>query len=92
MQGFDWDPDKAAESLKKHGVDVADAAISLSDPLALTIEDPDSEGEERFMSLAMGPTGTVLLTVYSYVEDNIRIITSRSASPGERKNYEAGYA
>jgi uncharacterized DUF497 family protein len=92
MRGFEWDPDKAAENLKKHEVDFADAAVSLSDPLALTIEDPDSEGEERFISLTMGPTGTVLLTVYSYVEDNVRIISSRRASPGERINYEAGYA
>lgn len=92
MEGFEWDPVKAAENLKKHEVDFADAAVALSDSRALTIDDPDAEDEERFISLTMGPDGVVLVTVYTYVEENIRIISSRKASPSERKTYEAGYA
>ena len=92
MEGFEWDPVKAAENLKKHEIDFADAAVALADPLALTIDDPDAEDEERFISLTMGPDGVVLVTVYTYVEENIRIISSRKASSSERKTYEAGYA
>ena len=88
MDGFEWDPAKAASNLKKHGVPFADAAVSLSDPRAFTIPDPDAEGKERFVTLATSPTGHILLTVYCYVEAGIRIISSRKASPGERRSYE----
>jgi len=32
----EWDPEKAAENLRKHGVDFADAATVLGDEMALT--------------------------------------------------------
>jgi hypothetical protein len=44
---YEWDPQKAIENLKKHGVDFADAVISLEDENALTIEDKD-HNEIRF--------------------------------------------
>ncbi len=88
MEGFEWDPAKAASNLAKHKVDFADAAVSLSDPFALTTRDPDAEGEERFVSLAADPQGRVLVTVFAYAEENIRIISSRRASRGELKTYE----
>lgn len=37
---YEWDPRKASENLRKHGVDFADAVIALEDENALTIEDP----------------------------------------------------
>jgi uncharacterized DUF497 family protein len=33
----EWNPEKAAQNLKKHGVDFVDAATVLSDELAVTI-------------------------------------------------------
>ena len=62
--------------------------LSLEDPQALTVPDPDAVGEERFIALAADPTGRVLVTVFAYAEANIRIISARRASPGERKRYE----
>jgi hypothetical protein len=88
MDGFEWDPAKARANLAKHGVDFADAAVSLDDPGAVTISDPDAEGEERFVSIAAAPDGTLLVTVYAYTGESRRIISSRKASPGERKRYE----
>ena len=35
---------------RKHGVDFADAVLALEDGQALTILDPFSDEEERFMS------------------------------------------
>ena len=89
MDGFEWDPIKAAANLAKHKVDFADAAPSLEDLRALTIPDPDATDEERFITLAADSTGRILITVYSYSGVNRRIISSRKASPGERKRYEA---
>jgi len=59
MDGFEWDPAKAAANLKKHGISFADAAVSLSDPRAFTIPDPDAEDEERFSTPATAPSGKV---------------------------------
>ena len=88
MDGYKWGPAKAAENLRKHRVNFADAAISLEDPNALTITDPDASDEERFVTLDTDPEGRLLVTVYTYRGENIRIISSRSASPGERRRYE----
>jgi len=58
------------------------------DPHALTMADPDAEGEERFVTLALDPTGRMLVTIYAHVGFNRRVISARKASPGERKRYE----
>ena len=47
---FQYDPDKAAANQKKHGVSFADAEGVLQDPLAVTVEDPDAEGERRYVA------------------------------------------
>ena len=36
---IEWDPNKAAQNLRKHDIDFADAVIALEDENALTIED-----------------------------------------------------
>jgi uncharacterized protein len=40
--GFQYDPAKAAENVRKHGVSFADAEGVFHDPLALTVEDVDA--------------------------------------------------
>jgi uncharacterized protein len=50
--------------------------------------DPDAIGEARFVTLAADPMGRILVTVFAHVGANIRIISARRASPGERKRYE----
>lgn len=87
MDGYEWDPAKAAANFAKHKVDFADAALSLEDSLALTMPDPHAVGEERFVALAADPTGRILVTVFAHAGANVRIISARRASPGERKRY-----
>jgi uncharacterized protein len=87
---YEWDPAKAKANARKHGVDFADAAIALSDDSAVTIPDPDSEDEERFVSLGVDPNDRVLVTVFTHRGEGIRIISSRKASKGERRQYEEG--
>ncbi len=50
---YEWDKSKAKINLRKHGVDFADAVISLEDENALTIEDFD-QNEQVFKTLGMG--------------------------------------
>jgi hypothetical protein len=51
---FEWDPDKAGENERKHGVSFAEAATVFGDPLSVTVADPDhSVGEVRFLTIGM---------------------------------------
>jgi uncharacterized DUF497 family protein len=88
VDGYEWDLAKAAANLRKHRVDFADAVLSLEDPYALTTADPDAGGEERFICLGADPEGRVLVTIFALVGQTTRIISSRRASPGERRSYE----
>jgi uncharacterized DUF497 family protein len=85
---YEWEPAKAAVNLRKHKVDFADAVLALEDPLARTVHDPDASGEERYVSLGSDPTGRLLVTVFTRRKKRIRIISSRRASPAERRHYE----
>ena len=84
----EWDPEKAAENLRKHGVDFADAATALSDDQAVTIPDQHA-GEERMVSVAMDALGRVLVLVYTWRDDAVRLISARKATRSERRQYEA---
>ena len=87
---YEWDPGKAAENLKKHGVDFADAVIALEDENALTIEGRDAE-ERRFKTLGMGPYLDVLYVIHAERGENIiRIISARQATKHEMKQYFQG--
>ena len=85
---YRWDPVKAEANLAKHGVDFADAVTALEDDLALTLPDPEAEGEERFVSLGMDALGRLLVTVFAFRSDHIRLISSRKATGAERRRYE----
>lgn len=85
---FKFDPAKAAANLKKHGVSFADAEGVLVDPLAVTVEDPDAEGEQRFIAVGLGSAGELLVVVYADRDDEYRLISARLATRKERKHYE----
>jgi len=46
---FEWNPKKADDNQRKHGVTFHEAATVFGDPLAITFEDPDHSlsGEEN---------------------------------------------
>ncbi len=85
---YEWDPSKARENLAKHGVHFAEAAAVLEDDLALTIQDPFSEDEERWITLGRNEVGRILVVVYVWREDNVRLISARAATPREKSQYE----
>ena len=88
--GYEWDPAKARQNLRKHGVDFADAVTVLEDEAALTIRDPFSEQEQRWITLGMDALGRLLVVVYTWRGDRIRLISARPATPRERRQYEEG--
>jgi uncharacterized protein len=85
---FEWDSFKAASNLQKHNVDFADVTAVLDDDMAVTIREHAS-GEERFITLGMDSLNRLLVVVYTWRVDNIRIISARKATPHERHQYES---
>jgi uncharacterized DUF497 family protein len=87
---IEWDARKAASNLRKHGIDFADAALVFEDDLALTRRDLHSHHEERFVTLGCDPQGRLLVLVYTWREDRLRLISARQATSKEHRQYEAG--
>lgn len=86
---IEFDPDKAQSNLRKHRVSFAHAEQSLRDERGITVADPDSEGEPRFVTLGMDALGRILVVIHTPRGDRIRIISARKASPSEAKHYDA---
>jgi uncharacterized DUF497 family protein len=89
--GFEWDgAAKAGINLRKHGVRMPEAIPVFDDPYAITITDDESDLEEqRFVTIGMGAIGRLLVVVYTWRGENIRIISARPAEAPEREQYEA---
>lgn len=86
---IDWDPAKAAVNVQAHGVSFGEAATVLEDDFALTREDPDAQGEQRFVTLGMSATGALLVLVYTHRESDVyRLISSWRANKPQRTLYE----
>lgn len=81
------DGGKAAANRKKHGGDFADAVTALHDEMALTIRD-ESTDEERFVTMGTDALGRVVVLVYTWRGDRLRVISARKATSRERRYYE----
>ena len=81
-------PKKDAANIKKHGVSLSEGGGVLNDPLALTVEDDNAEGEQRFVTIGMNLFGALMVVVHTPRRDGPRVISVRKPDPRERRNYE----
>ncbi|MEM1378058.1 MAG: BrnT family toxin [Pseudomonadota bacterium] len=85
---FEWDENKRAEVLKKHGVDILDAALIFENPVLTRLDTRRDYGEPRYIS--MGEVdGTVYIVVHTQRGDYTRLITAWKGGSDDRKIYEA---
>lgn len=91
---FEWDPAKALKNHRKHGVSFERAAAVFQDVLALSLFDHEhSKTEERWITLGQSQ-GQLLVIVHTYQpldehSATVRLISARSATKQERKQYES---
>ena len=86
---FEWDTEKAAYNLAKHGVSFNDASTVFGDPLAGTILDPrHSVDEQRFVTIGHSADGSLIVVIHVERDDRTRIISARRATRRERRKYE----
>ena len=89
---FQWNPAKARENVRKHGVSFDEAQTVFADENAILLDDPDhSAVEDRFVLLGLSAPLRVLVVAHCYREgDNVvRIISARKATRTERALYDA---
>ena len=79
---YQWDKNKAALNLQKHGIEFADAVAVFSGDLTITIPDNRFD-EDRFVAIAR-----ILVVVFTCRGEDIRLISARLAERRERKQYE----
>ena len=90
---FEWNPVKARRNLKDHGVAFERAATVFLDPEALSeFDEEHSEDEDRWVTLGLDRTGSLLVVCHTYREEaavgaRIRLISARKATRNEAKQY-----
>jgi uncharacterized DUF497 family protein len=84
---FEWDADKAARNLAKHGISFEEAVTVFDDPLGRIREDPrHSAGEVRLVLLGMSAATRLLTVMFTdRGPEQIRLISARAAT---RHEYE----
>ncbi|WP_034934828.1 BrnT family toxin [Gloeocapsa sp. PCC 73106] len=86
---FEWNNEKAASNLAKHGVSFEEAKTVFDDPLYVDFYDPDhSEDEERYLIVGQSNRGRLLIVSYTERRDSIRLISAREVTRTEREAYE----
>jgi uncharacterized DUF497 family protein len=86
---FEWEPKKAAQNLRKHGVSFHEAASVFGDMLGTTVPDPDhSLDEERYLTIGMSERRRLVIVAHTARGERIRIISARTLTRTEREVYE----
>ena len=87
---FDWEPVKAKENLRKHGISFDEAQTVFYDDYATEFYDgTHSEYEDRFLLLGLSYQLRLVMVCHCYRESEsvIRIISARKATANEAKFY-----
>ena len=86
---FEWDSEKAAINIKKHGISFETATKVFFDEERIEIfDEAHSMDEERYITI--GLADHVLFVVYTERSPKIRLISARLATARERKLYYDG--
>ena len=87
---FEWDDNKAAANLQRHGVSFEEAQTVFYDPLARIFDD-EAHAVEEHREIIIGHSINTRLLLVCFTErapSLIRIFSARPATRKERKDYE----
>ena len=93
---FEWDPKKAKDNQRKHGVGFERAATVFRNPQAISIYDIEhSQDKDRWITLGLDREGVALVVVHTFHDVDqdtarIRIISTRKATRREQRQYTEG--
>jgi uncharacterized DUF497 family protein len=89
---FDWDPEKAALNVRKHGVSFDRTATVFLGPRAISIPDKEhsNDNEERWVTLGLDDCGRLVVVAHTFEQLDeercrIRLISARKATRTESR-------
>ncbi len=86
---FEWDNNKAASNLRKHGITFEEASTVLADFLSITVPDPlHPANEGRLVTIGQSERHRLIVVVHTERGDIMRLISARQATAHEQKRYE----
>lgn len=84
---FEWDTDKQAKDVAKHGIDFIQAAQIFKGTVLERADARKNYGEERIIALGEYD-GVVLCVVYTLHNETRRLISAWRASKNDRQKYK----
>jgi uncharacterized protein len=90
MIKFEWDVEKAASNIKKHGVSFDSAKSVFYDEFAIQFfDEANSDTEDRFLMLGLSDQASLLMVCHCERDlgSTIRIISARKATKNESNHY-----
>ena len=87
MDGYEWDEEKNAKNLSKHGISFEEAATIFDGPV-LSVRDEDSLVEMRDRSFGLIGGIVVACVIHTQRSETTRIISARKATKTERKMFD----
>ncbi|MBN8643907.1 MAG: BrnT family toxin [Planctomycetes bacterium] len=86
---FEWDPKKAGQNARKHGVEFVEARTVFFDPEhVMHYDDAHSNDEDRYKVIGASEFGRLLSVSVTDENGVVRIISARKATKSERNDYE----
>lgn len=80
---LEWDQNKSASNLLKHGVSFDEAKTVFDDP-------DHSYNEHRYIIIGYSLKNRLLIVAYAERKNKVRLISAREATRREQKVYEEG--
>ena len=85
---LEWDTQKAALNLQKHGVSFEDAALVFYDHGRIeTYDGREDYSEDRWATIGEAYAALLYVVYTIRHEDTVRLISARKANASERKQY-----
>ncbi len=90
---LEWNIDKAAQNMKKHGVSFEDAELVFYDSGRIEAYDGREDyGEDRWATIGLAYSSLLYVIYTVRHEETIRLISARKANAQERKHYHQANA
>lgn len=88
-EGFEWDDGNREKSLKRHGITASETEeVFFNEPLIISEDTVHTVTEERWHCLGQTNDSKKLFISFTFRNDRIRVISSRTMSRNERTHYE----
>jgi len=83
---FEWEDQKAAANIRKHGVSFEEASTIFADPCYIMRQ--DDMDPDRFFAIGTSGVAHLLTVIHAERGQRVRIISARNATKSESKTYE----